>query len=419
MSDKTQTVERPNGAGGVPDVTAGVGSERLIAVNMGPHHPSTHGVLRLGLVLDGEKIVRCVPDIGYLHTGVEKLSEHHNWTQNITHYCRLDYLCPMHNELAYCLAVEKLIGPELKIPRRADYIRVLMSELTRIIGHMVWLGTHALDIGAMSVFFYCFREREKVLDLYEEIGGQRMMTSYIRIGGVAYDTPPGFLDHVMDFVESFEKDALNTFHSLLTENPIWLRRTQGIGVIGPKEALEWGLTGPVLRGSGVAYDVRRAFPYCRYEEFEFDIPVGEKGDTYDRYLVRMEELRQSCRIIRQAVERLRKMPRGDNYARHPKFTPPGRVNINSSMEELIHHFKYWTEGIRPPKGEAYAAVESNKGEMGYYVKSEGGPKPFRVKIRAPAFVHLQALPRLVKGHLIADVVTVIGSIDLVLGEIDR
>lgn len=392
--------------------------EKTITINMGPQHPSTHGVLRLVLELDGETIVKCVPQIGYLHTGVEKLSEIHNWTQNITHYCRLDYTGPMFNELAYCLAVEKLIGPELVIPKRVDYIRVMLCELTRIINHMVWVGTHALDIGAMSMMLYSFIEREKIMDLYEEIGGQRMMTSYIRIGGLKEDMPPNFLDHVEDAVNSVEKKTPD-FINLLNANPIWLKRTQGIGVLSHDEAVKWGVSGAVARASGVKWDIRKSNPYCRYDEFDFEIPVGTEGDVYERYLCRMEEIVQAIKIIRQCVKYLRTEVTGPWYANHPKYTPPKREQINSSMEQLIHHFKYWTDGIRPEPGEAWASVESGKGELGFYVASDGGPKPTRVKMRPPSFANLQAISKMVEGHLIADIIAIIGSLDLVLGDTDK
>jgi len=384
---------------------------------MGPQHPATHGVLRLALELDGENIVGCVPHIGYLHTGIEKLSECHNWTQNVTHYCRMDYLSPMNNELAYCLAVERLI-PELEIPKRAQYIRVLMSELTRIISHLVWLGTHALDMGAMSVYMYCFAEREKILDLYEMIGGQRMMTSYIRIGGCAADVPEGFEDTVRAWASGFQHN-LDVNHNILTKNPIWKERTVGIGVLGREDSINAGLSGPLARAAGVDWDLRRDNPYSSYEEFEFDIPVGTAGDVYSRYLVRMEEMVQAHRIVLQAVDKIKKTEPGTHASRNYKFAPPRREDINASIEELIHHFKYWTEGIPVPAGEAYGFIEASKGELGFYVVSDGSAHPVRVKVRGPSFSNLSAMPRMVQGHLIADVVAIVGSIDIVLGEVDR
>jgi len=387
--------------------------KRTVVLNMGPQHPATHGVLRVILELDGEIIVNAEPDIGYLHTGIEKLSEFHNYTQNITHYPRMDYLAPMNNELAYCLAVEKLIG--LEVPKRARYIRVLMSELTRLNSHLIWLGTHALDIGAMTVFLYCFRERERILDMYEAIGGQRMMTTYFRIGGLAADIPDGFREMVTSFADDFPA-RLAEYEGLLTKNPIWLKRTQGIGKISAEEAVEFGLSGPVARASGVHWDIRKDTPYSSYEDFDFNAVFGTEGDVYERYLVRIEEMRQSLRIVRQAVDN---MPDGDYSARDGKYVPPTRDRINASMEEVIHHFKIWTEGIKPPAGEAYAAVESGKGELGFYIVSDGSARAVRVKVRPPSFVNLSSLAKLCKGHLIADVVAIIGSLDIVLGEIDR
>ena len=396
------------------------GTEKLIRINMGPQHPSTHGVLRLALELDGEMVVSCKPDIGFLHTAIEKISETRNWTQNITHYPRLDYLSPMNNEMCYCMAVEKLL--ELKVPRRAQYIRVLMSELTRIISHLVWLGTHAIDIGAMSVFLYCFIEREKIIKFYEAVGGQRMMTAYMRIGGVVADLPDGFEDAVDKFLGEFP-DRIKLYEGLLTKNPIWLRRTKGVGAMSREDSISAGLSGPLLRATGVDWDIRRDNPYLVYPELDFDVPIGENGDIYDRYLVRIEEMRQSVRICHQALAELRKMGRGDGeldyMARHPKYTPPRRDGVQDSIEQLIHHFKYWTEGIHPPIGEAYQNIEGSKGELGFWVISDGTALPWRVKIRPPSFVNLSAIEEMVRGQLIADVVATIGSLDIVLGEIDR
>ncbi|OPX23835.1 MAG: hypothetical protein B1H03_00435 [Planctomycetales bacterium 4484_113] len=394
-----------------------MGPARHITLNMGPQHPATHGVLRLALELDGENIVDCIPHIGYLHTGIEKLSEHHNWTQNVTHYGRMDYLSPMNNELAYCLAVERLI-PDLEIPKRAQYIRVLMSELTRIISHLVWLGTHALDIGAMSVFMYCFAEREKILDLYEMVGGERMMTAYIRIGGCAADVPEGFEEAVQGWARDFQHN-LDINHNLLTKNPIWKERTVGIGVLGREESINAGISGPLARAAGVDWDLRRDNPYSSYEEFDFDIPVETAGDVYSRYLVRMEEMVQAHRIVLQALEKIRETEPGTHVSRNYKYVPPRREDIDASIEGLIHHFKYWTEGIPVPTGEAYGFIEASKGELGFYLVSDGSARPVRVKVRGPSFSNLSALPRMVQGHLIADVVAIIGSIDIVLGEVDR
>jgi len=389
---------------------------RRIVLNMGPQHPATHGVLRLALELDGENIVDCVPHIGYLHTGIEKLSEVHNWTQNITHYPRMDYLSPMNNELAYCLAVERLLG--LEVPKRAQYIRVLMSELTRIISHLVWLGTHAMDIGAMTVFLYTFAEREKILEMYERVGGQRMMTAYMRIGGVQADLPGGFPEVVRAWAKEFPRQ-LSIYHGLLTKNPIWRQRTMGVGVLDREQSINYGLSGPLARAVGIDWDLRRDNPYSSYEEFNFDIPVEPHGDIYSRYLVRMEEMVQAHRIVLQALDKIAQTAPGTYIADDYKKAPVPRSVVNRSIEELIHHFKYWTEGILVPAGEAYGFIEASKGELGFFVVSDGSAKPQRVKVRGPSFVNLSALPEMVKGHLIADVVAVIGSIDIVLGEVDR
>ncbi len=395
---------------------AGEDPAKTIVLNLGPQHPATHGVMRLAVELDGENIVGCVPHIGYLHTGIEKLSEHHNWTQNITHYARMDYLSPMNNELAYCLAVEKLLGVE--VPKRAQYIRVLMSELTRIISHLVWLGTHAMDIGALTVFLYCFAEREKILEMYEAIGGQRMMTSYIRIGGVQDDMPESFPGMVEAWEKTFDSQ-LSIYHGLLTKNPIWRQRTMGIGVMDRDTSLSYGLSGPLARAVGIDWDLRRDNPYSSFEEFEFDIPVEQTGDVYARYLVRMEELRQSRRIVLQALKKIAETEPGTYVAEDYKLAPVPRDGINASIEELIHHFKYWTDGIWVPSGEAYGFIEASKGELGYFVVSDGTAHPQRVKIRGPSFSNLSAFPEMIKGHLIADVIATIGSIDIVLGEVDR
>ena len=387
-----------------------------IILNMGPQHPATHGVLRLALELDGENIVNCVPHIGYLHTGIEKLSEFHNWTKNITHYCRMDYVSPMNNELAYCLAVEKLLGCE--IPKRAQYIRVLFSELTRIISHLVWLGSHAMDIGAMSVFLYCFAEREKILDMYEEVGGQRMMTSYIRIGGLQADITERLPEMVRAWAKEFLAQ-LKMYHGLLTENPIWRQRTMGIAALGRDESISYGLSGPLARAVGVDWDLRRDCPYSSYEEFHFDVPVQQEGDVYARYLVRMEEMAQAHRIALQALEKIAQTKPGDFVVKDYKIAPVPRDSINTSIEESIHHFMYWTDGIRVPAGEAYGFIEGSKGEIGFFVASDGTAKPQRVKVRGPSFVNLGALPAMLKGCLIADVVAAVGSIDVILGEVDR
>ncbi len=386
---------------------------RSMVLNMGPQHPSTHGVLRLVLELDGETVIRCQPHIGYLHTGIEKGLEAKRYQQGIPLTDRMDYLAPLSNNLAYVLAIEKALG--ITPPERAQTIRVLLAELTRIKSHLVWLGTHAMDIGAMSVFLYCFREREQILDLYEAVSGQRMMSSYFRVGGVAAELPPGFEEKVAAFLETFPA-RLAEYEALLTANPLWKQRTVGIGTIKAADAIALGLTGPGLRACGVAYDVRRAAPYSGYERYQFEVPIGRAGDVYDRYLVRVAELRQSQRIALQALQHLEPGP--INVA-DPKIVPPPKRLLKTSMEALIHHFKLYSEGFSVPAGEVYQAIESPKGLLGCYLVSDGSPRPYRVHFRAPSFVNLQALPRMVEGRLVADVVAVIGSLDIVLGEIDR
>jgi NADH-quinone oxidoreductase subunit D len=382
-------------------------------LNMGPQHPSTHGVLRLVLELDGEVVVRCVPHIGYLHTGIEKGLESKRYQQGIPLTDRLDYLAPLSNNLAYVLAIEKALG--ITVPERCQTIRVLLTELTRIKSHLVWLGTHALDVGAMSVFLYCFREREQILDMYEAVSGQRMMSTYFRVGGLAADLPPGFEQQVQAFLAAFP-DRLAEYEALLTQNPLWRQRTVGIGTISREDAIALGLSGPALRACGVAYDVRKAHPYSGYERYQFDVPLGKTGDVYDRYMVRMAEMRQSQRIALQALARLKPGP--INVA-DPKLMPPPRHLLKKSMEALIHHFKLYSDGFSVPPGEVYQAIEAPKGELGVYLVSDGSPRPYRVHYRAPSFVNLQALSRMVEGRLVADVVAVIGSLDIVLGEIDR
>jgi len=390
------------------------GSAETMILNMGPQHPSTHGVLRVVLELDGETVVRAVPEIGYLHTGIEKTCEAKTYTQAITLTDRLDYLAPLSNNLCYCMAVEKLLG--LDVPKRAQYIRVLLTELTRIGSHLVWLGTHAIDIGAMSVFLYCFREREEILKILEFVSGQRMMTSYFRVGGIALEPPTGWLDRVQRFVDMFPA-RLQEYEDLLTENRIWKIRTIGVGHLSAEDAIAWGVSGPSLRGSGVAYDVRKMFPYSSYDEFDFDLITRPEGDCYARYLVRLAEMRESLKIIRQAMPRI--TPEGPIRADAPGIVPPEREKMKTEMEALIYHFKIFTEGFSPPPGEVYQVIESPRGELGFYVASDGSPKPWRVHVRAPSFVNLQALPKLVEGRLIADTVACIGTIDIVLGEIDR
>ncbi len=413
---------------------------RNYTVNFGPQHPSAHGVLRLILELDGETVVRADPHIGMLHRATEKLAEKRTYLQVLPYMDRLDYVSMMCNEHAYVMAVEKMLG--IEVPVRAQYIRVMFDEITRIMSHLLWIGSQALDMGAMAVFLYAFRERETLMDCYEAASGARMHAAYYRPGGVNRDLPDempkyrktrfqsekraaflnagregSLLDFIEHFTERFPK-CVDEYETLLTDNRIWKQRLVGVGVISPEDAVANGFTGPMLRGSGVAWDLRKKQPYEVYDRLAFAIPVGKEGDCYDRYLVRVAELRESNRIIRQCVDWLKKNPgpiKVDDY----RFSPPPRQKMQSGMEELIHHFKYFSEGFSLPQGETYAAVEAPKGEFGIYFLSDGANKPFRMKIRAPSFVHLQGLEKLVKGHLIPDLVAVIGSIDIVFGEVDR
>ena len=384
-----------------------------VLLNMGPQHPSTHGVLRLLLELDGETVVNCVPDIGFLHTGVEKNMEAKTYEKALVMTDRLDYLNTVGNNLVYSMAIEKLV--DLDVPPRAQAIRVILVELQRIASHLVWLGTHGLDLGAMSVFLFCFREREMILDVLEMVSGQRMMTSFIRPGGLWRDVPAEFETVVRQFIDYFPK-RIDQYEGLLTKNPIFLDRTRKIGVITAENAVAWGLTGPTLRGSGVKYDIRKIKPYMGYEQYDFEVPIRTEGDTYARYLVRMEEMRQSLRIVRQALD---KLPFGPVRSNNRKFVPPPRAELGTSMEAVIHHFKLWTEGYPGPKESVYAVVESPRGELGVYLEGDGSSKPYRVYWRTPSFAHLQALPVLSKGHLVADLVAIIGTIDIVLGDTDR
>ncbi|MDQ1589768.1 MAG: NADH-quinone oxidoreductase subunit [Pyrinomonadaceae bacterium] len=384
-----------------------------MTISMGPQHPSTHGVLRLELVLDGEMVVKCTPDIGYLHTGMEKLFEYKKYQQGIVITDRMDYLNPLGNNLCYVMAVEKLLG--LEIPERAQVIRVLMCELQRIASHMVWLGTHALDIGAMTVFFYAFREREKILNLIEAASGGRLTPSYFRIGGLMMDLPAGFERRAQQFIDKFPK-AVDEFETLLSGNTIFQTRTQGVGIITADDAIDMGVTGPCLRGSGVAVDVRRTNPYTGYETYDFEVPVEQSCDVWGRYLVRMRELRESLKIARQALGRLKP---GPVKADAPKVVLPDREAMKTHMDALIHHFLIVAEGFNVPAGEIYHPIEGSKGELGCYVRSDGGPKPSRVHFRGPSFVNLSALPHMAEGEMVADVVAIIGSLDIVLGEIDR
>ncbi|MEQ1607106.1 MAG: NADH dehydrogenase (quinone) subunit D [Pyrinomonadaceae bacterium] len=384
-----------------------------MTLSMGPQHPSTHGVLRLDLKLDGELVVNVVPDIGYLHTGMEKLFEYKKYQQGIVITDRMDYLNPLGNNLAYVMAAEKLL--DLEIPERAQIIRVLMCELQRIASHMVWLGTHALDLGAMSMIFFCFRQREKILNLIESASGGRMTPSYFRIGGLMMDLPAGFDNRCRQFLDDFP-EALETFDTLVTGNTIWMSRTKGIGVIDREEAINWGLTGPSLRGSGVNVDIRRTNPYSGYETYDFEVPVENDGDVWARFMVRMRELRESHKIVRQALDRLKP---GPIKADSPKIVLPDRDDMRKHMDSLIHHFLIVAEGFNVPVGEVYMPIEASKGELGVYMKSNGGPKPERVHFRGPSFVNLAALPVMSEGEMVADVVAIIGSLDIVLGEIDR
>ena len=387
--------------------------DKTMVLNMGPQHPSTHGVLRLLLEIDGETIVRMMPDIGYLHTGIEKTCEAKFYQQVVPMTDRIDYLCPMTNNLAYCLAVEKLLG--LEIPPKAQWIRVMLNELTRINSHLVWLGTHAMDIGAMTVFLYCFREREDVLRLFEAVSGQRMMTSYFRIGGLALEPPLGFFDRVKSFNDRFPAN-IDEYESLLTSNPIWTGRTKGIALLSAEDAIALCATGPTLRASGVDVDLRRDKPYSGYEKFQFNVPVSNDGDVFARYVVRVQELRESQKIVKQALEGI---PEGPVKADAPHVVLPDREKMKTQMEALIYHFKIVTEGFTVPEGEVYMPIESPRGEMGYYVVSDGTAKPYRVHMRSPSFANLQTLRKMCEGRLIADVVAAIGSIDIVLGDCDR
>jgi NADH-quinone oxidoreductase subunit D len=387
--------------------------DKTMILNMGPQHPSTHGVLRLLLEIDGETIVRIMPDIGYLHTGIEKTCEAKFYQQVVPMTDRIDYLCPMTNNLAYCLAVEKLLG--LEIPPKAQWIRVMLNELTRINSHLVWLGTHAMDIGAMTVFLYCFREREDVLRLFEAVSGQRMMTSYFRIGGLALEPPLDFFERVKSFNDRFPAN-IDEYESLLTSNPIWTGRTKGVAYLSAEDAVSLCATGPTLRASGVDVDLRRDKPYTGYENFQFNVPVSNVGDVFARYMVRVAELRESQKIVKQALEGV---PEGPVKADAPHVVLPDREKMKTQMEALIYHFKIVTEGFTVPEGEVYMPIESPRGEMGYYVVSDGTAKPYRVHMRSPSFANLQSLRKMCEGRLIADVVAAIGSIDIVLGDCDR
>ncbi|HEV2279920.1 MAG TPA: NADH dehydrogenase (quinone) subunit D [Acidobacteriaceae bacterium] len=389
------------------------GRDRTMVLNMGPQHPSTHGVLRLALEIDGETVVKVVPDIGYLHTGIEKTCEAKFYQQVVPLTDRIDYLCPMTNNLCYCLAVEKLL--QLEIPDRAQWMRVLLNELTRLNSHLVWLGTHAMDIGALTVFLYTFREREEILRIFEHVSGQRMMTSYFRIGGLALEAPLDFFESVQSLIRILP-EKIDEYENLLTGNPIFINRLKGVGYLSADDAVALGVTGPPLRASGVDWDLRRDMPYTSYDKFQFKVPISNDGDVWARYVVRLQEMRESVKICQQALDG---MPEGPIKADAPKVVLPDREKMKTQMEALIYHFKIVTEGFQVPPGEVYQAVESPRGEMGYYVVSDGTAKPYRVHMRNPSFATLQALQTMCAGRLIADVVAVIGSIDIVLGEIDR
>ena len=385
-----------------------------MTLNMGPQHPSTHGVLRIVLELDGENIVSAVPDIGYLHTGIEKECEVKTWSQVVTLTDRVDYLSNLANNLVYALAVEKLIG-DIEIPPKAQWMRVMMAEFSRLNSHLVWLGTHAIDIGAMTVFFYCFREREDILRIFEMFSGQRMMTSYIRPGGLALEPPRGWQQAVGKFINNFPS-KIDEYDELLENNPIWLDRTKGVGLVPLEDLLDLGVTGPLIRAAGMKWDIRKSEPYSSYEKFDFEIPVHTENDVYARYRIRLEEMRQSTRIIKQALEG---MPDGPFVADSPKIVLPEREKMKTQMEALIYHFKIVTEGFRVPAGEAYQVIESPRGEIGYYIVSNGTSRPYRVFMRTPSFGNLQALPSLLEGRLIADSIAALGSLDFVLGDVDR
>ncbi len=387
--------------------------KETMTVNMGPQHPSTHGVLRLVIELDGEIIEKITPHIGYLHRGVEKLSEHRTYHQTLPLTDRLDYLAPMSNNLGYVLAVEKLL--DIEIPERAQVVRVITTELTRLKSHLVWLACHALDIGAMTVFIYAFREREKIMELYEKLSGARMTSNYYRVGGLSSDVYDGFEKDVQEIVDTFP-GFFDTYEGLLTKNTIWLQRTVGNGVISAEDAIDAGITGPALRGSGVDWDLRRDNPYSGYEKYSFKVPVGEKCDTFDRYKVRLVEMREAVNIISQALKSLKP---GSVLADQPQVCYPEKESVYNSIEGLIHHFKIATEGFPVPEGEVYQSVEAPKGELGYYIVSDGGNKPYRMRVRPPSFVNLSAIEKMAKGAMIADLVAVIGTLDIVLGEIDR
>jgi NADH dehydrogenase I D subunit len=398
-----------------PEPLPGRMDSKHMVVNMGPQHPATHGVLRLIVELDGERIIAVQPDLGYLHSGFEKQGEHIRYKDFVYYTDRMDYVSAMQNNLAYCLAVEKLMG--IETPPRGQAIRVIICELQRIASHLVWLATHVLDVGGtgMSLLMYAFREREEILDLFEMVCGARLTTSYLRVGGVNWDFPPAFAPKVRDLLGRLPA-RFDEYERMLTDNPVFRRRLEGIGVLSAETCIAMGVTGPMLRGSGVKHDLRKAQPYCGYEQYDFEIPCYPQGDSYARYFVRLEEMRQSVRIVRQALDAL---PEGDFLIDDPKIAPPKRELLDQSMEAVIHHFKLFTEGFRPPAGEAYHGIEASKGEMGIYLVADGSAHPYRCRVRTPSFVNLQAIDLMAKGHLFSDLVTIIGSIDIVLGDVDR
>jgi NADH-quinone oxidoreductase subunit D len=397
----------------VQEIPATPAAPRRMTLNMGPQHPSTHGVLRIVLELEGETIISAAPDIGFLHTGIEKEFEQKNWQQAVTLTDRVDYLANLSNNLVYALAVEKLL--EIEIPERAQWTRVMMTEFSRLNSHLVWLGTHALDIGAMTMFFYCFREREDILRIFEMFSGQRMMTSYIRIGGLALEPPRGWQQAVGKFIKAFPS-KVDEYEELLNANPIWIRRTQGVGFISLEDMLDLGVTGPMLRGAGLAWDIRKSEPYSSYDKFDFKVPVETSNDVWSRYRVRIQEMRESAKIITQALEG---MPDGRWQADAPHVVLPDREKMKTQMESLIYHFKIVTEGFRVPAGEVYQCIEAPRGEIGYYVVSDGTSKPYRVHMRTPSFGNLQGLPKMLENTLIADSIAALGSMDFVLGDTDR
>jgi NADH-quinone oxidoreductase subunit D len=387
--------------------------QKTMHINMGPQHPSTHGVLRVELDIDGETIVKARPVVGYLHTGIEKTMESKLYYKALPCTDRMDYLAPMSNNLGFCLAVEKLM--DIEVPEKVKWARVCLAELTRIASHLVWLGTHALDLGAMSMLLYAFREREMIIDIYEACAGQRMMTSYIRIGGLAHELPKDFEKKVRILLKELPA-RLNDYETLLTNNEIFINRTRDVAVISAEDAINWSLTGPMLRGSGVKHDLRKANPYSGYEKFDFDIAYGTKGDAFDRYLLRLEEIRQSLRIVKQAIDG---MPEGPYRAHVPGVVLPPKEDVLHKMESMIFHFKIITEGFHAPKGEVYQGIESPKGELGFFIAGDGTPYGRRIRVRPPSFINLACLPALVEGRLLADVVAAVGTIDIVLGEVDR